>query len=199
MTDPKELPDNINELEQTIPEFEVVADKYTIKQLERKLRDAKVPFLSADDKPDLIWRWLDHQGVSFEVDPVVDAPASEPDATETPTETNKADDHDATNETITDGAATGTTDAPASDNEQLEPEQSDTPPPVEVVDKEAGLNSVTVKHTGAFDVLEPATKTLLYARKTTQIYVTPSVTKEQIVRNIEQYNITRGNILHINK
>lgn len=56
---------------------------------------------------------------------------------------------------------------------------------------------VEVANSGDFDMLEPSTSTLVAAGKTTKIYTDGRGTKDQILRNIEQYNYTRGNKLKI--
>ena len=56
---------------------------------------------------------------------------------------------------------------------------------------------VEVANSGDFDMLEPSTSTLVAAGKTTKIYTDGRGTKDQILRNIEQYNYTRGNKLTI--
>lgn len=56
---------------------------------------------------------------------------------------------------------------------------------------------VSVENTGAFNILEPATVTIMKAGEVTNIAITPKVGKLQIMRNIEQFNHTRGSILKV--
>ena len=59
------------------------------------------------------------------------------------------------------------------------------------------LEYVEVKNNGGFNMLEPATGTLVTAGETTKVYIKGYATKEQVLRNITQYNHTRGNKLTI--
>lgn len=56
---------------------------------------------------------------------------------------------------------------------------------------------VEVKNSGSFNMLEPATGTLVVAGETTKIYIKGYVSKDQVLRNIEQYNHTRGKKLTV--
>lgn len=62
---------------------------------------------------------------------------------------------------------------------------------------EAEKDHVVVLNIGSFPFYETATNTMVPAKKTTKIYPTASVGKDQILRNVKQYNHTRGNKLRI--
>lgn len=59
------------------------------------------------------------------------------------------------------------------------------------------LEYVEVKNNGGFNMLEPATSTLVKAGKITKIYIKGYATKDQVLRNIAQYNHTRGEKLTV--
>lgn len=69
--------------------------------------------------------------------------------------------------------------------------------PHEPVKADKSLDTVTVYNKGAFGVFEPASGTLMKARETTVITIKAGVTKDNIVKNIKQFNKTRGQILDI--
>lgn len=257
MTDVKQLPENLEQLEQ-LTEFKRVYKKYSVVQLEDLLTDAEVDYLSADNKPDLVWRLLDHRGFDFEAaialestptdeqpepqdepapaDEQVNEPADDKvdtdenvqaiqddtngdergdqvdgeanadlgsdsastDDSEKSDEVVDATDNDAASDigNINDASANeteqpaktdnnSTTDSSASDNEAL------TEAPV------SEAEFVEVKNKGSFNMLEPATSTLVIAGKTTKIYIKGYATKEQVLRNIAQYNQTRGDKLTV--
>lgn len=144
----------------------------------------------------------------------VEAPEVPADATET-TEA-------ATNEGINDDKSAIGTDAPldtapaneSSDNvsnDTKKPADKPTETPAPIVEEKPAddkhtsqpapalpkSDSVTIEHTGDFNFLESATQTLVYAGKTTTVKTTPRVSREQILRNIKQYNQTRGNVLKV--
>ena len=82
MTDVKQLPENLEQLEQ-LTEFKRVYKKYSAVQLEDLLTDAEVDYLSADNKSELVWRLLDHRGFNFEAalaeaEQSADEPQAEP-------------------------------------------------------------------------------------------------------------------------
>lgn len=83
MTDVKQLPENLEELEQ-LTEFKRVYKKYTVDQLEDLLTEAEVDYLSADNKSDLVWRLLDHRGFDFEAALDVELTPTEEPADEQP-------------------------------------------------------------------------------------------------------------------
>lgn len=137
----------------------------------------------------------DNSAVTFD-EPVAE-PASEPNNTE-------QGDSDATNDL---SGASGIEALPGSDklddsNDMSAPETTGEPA-IEsdetTVDSEAvdDRDFVEVANSGDFDMLEPSTSTLVAAGKTTKIYTDGRGTKDQILRNIEQYNYTRGNKLTI--
>lgn len=95
MTDVKQLPENLEQLEQ-LTEFKRVYKKYSAVQLEDLLTDAEVDYLSADNKSELVWRLLDHRGFNFEAALAeAEQSADEPQAEPAP-----ADDKDDTNEDV---------------------------------------------------------------------------------------------------
>ena len=161
MTDAKALPDNLADIEQT-DAFKKIDEAHTIKQLEKKLRDAGVPFLSADNKPALVWRLLDAQDAKAEG---TDLPAND-----TTIKTDVETDGDIIS-TATDS------DTPKADGK-----------------KKADIQ---VKNTGSFNVLEPASLTLLKAGEITDIFTTPKANKQKILANIKQINTLRGDNLKI--
>lgn len=59
------------------------------------------------------------------------------------------------------------------------------------------FEQITVYNDGAYNLYEPHSRTLLYARKEAVIELKPRVTKERVLRNIEQINATRGKVLVI--
>lgn len=77
MTDIKTLPENLKELEQSA-EFKRVYKNHTIEDIEAKLDNANVGYLSADNKNDLTWRLMDAQGLfspdATDATDVTDAP-----------------------------------------------------------------------------------------------------------------------------
>ena len=66
--------------------------------------------------------------------------------------------------------------------------------PVEVKDNR---EFIEVTNNGAYNFYETATGTLVLARKSTKIYTTATIDKAHILRNLSQYNQTRGNLLKI--
>ena len=298
MTDVKQLPENLEQLEQ-LTEFKRVYKKYTADQLEDLLTEAEVGYLSADNKSELTWRLLDHQGFDFEAALAESsndqpAPQDEPvlggdEPTDQPV---PADDKDDTNEdvqTVQDdtnsehgdqidseasadlgsGSASAddsekssqmdnvtNADAPsdignsndANANEVEQPaEAADQPttnssapndeaPTTQTLEQDkpadeqpvpadeqtnnksawkhsfferrnqlkntkpadaAETDHVAVFNTGAFNFFETATSTLVPAKKTVKIYPTATADKDQILRNVKQYNHTRGNKLRV--
>lgn len=261
MTDVKALPENLEQLEQ-LTEFKRVYKKYTVDQLEDLLTEAEVDYLSADNKPDLVWRLLDYREFDFEAalaeveqsndepqaEPVLggDEPADEqPVPQDEPTD-DKVDDNENV-QTVQDDTSdehgaqvygeantdTGSDNASTDDSEKpdgvADTADSDAPSdisniddasaneanqPAKTGDKAADSSSVPtdkaptktavseleyveVKNNGGFNMLEPATGTLVTAGETTKVYIKGYATKEQVLRNITQYNHTRGNKLTI--
>lgn len=268
MTDVKQLPENLEQLEQ-LAEFKRVYKKHTVDQLEDLLTEAEVGYLSADNKSELTWRLLDHQGFDFEAalaeannDQPVPVPQDEPVlGGDEPVEPAPADDKDDANEDVqtvqddtdsehgdqidseanadlgtgsesaddsdkssqmdnvanddapsdignsddananeveqpAEAAGQPTTDSAAPNNEAPTTQtlEQDKPAPVEPVKEK---DHVAVFNAGAFPFFETATSTLVPAKKTTKIYPTASVDKDRILRNVEQYNHTRGNKLRV--
>lgn len=73
------------------------------------------------------------------------------------------------------------------------------PPAVDTPVPEAEREFVEVTNNGAYNFYETATGTMVTARRATKIYATATIDKAHILRNINQYNQTRGNLLQINK
>lgn len=83
--------------------------------------------------------------------------------------------------------------APSNDQGLVtEPPTTDAPAP------EAEREFVEVTNNGAYNFYETATGTMVTARQATKIYTTATIDKAHILRNINQYNQTRGNLLQIN-
>jgi|GEM_PF-2875568 len=304
-TKAKAIPSNLSEIELQ-DDFKAIDKANTVKQLEAKLRDAGVTYLSSDNKAMLVWRYLDatsqtttdapqdtqtatestaddaNQGATestTENSPATNAPDANSDDTvvdhstqDTPdggkvgsvTDQNQADkpvenqtmqsgdandqsnkkdagssidasastqDKSTANDTSaseameggtstptvadstdTDAKADATeTSTPASDDkngkanqdgdaqsqapkDDAKTVQDDAPKAPNVVsDNEV----ISVENTGAFNMLEPASMTLLKAREVTKITIKRNVSKAKVMGNIEQFNRTRGNILKV--
>ena len=230
MTDVKQLPENLEQLEQ-LTEFKRVYKKHTVDQLENLLIEAEVEYLSADNKSELTWRLLDHQGFDFEAalaeensdqsapqdEPVLggDEPV-EPVPQDEPVPVDDKDDANEDVQTAQDDADSDQIDSEAStdlgsggentdDSEKSSPADSatnDDAPTTQTLEQDkpadaAEADHVAVLNTGAFPFFETATSTLVPAKKTTKIYTTASVDKDRILRNVKQYNHTRGNKLRV--
>ncbi|EGK11752.1 hypothetical protein [Psychrobacter sanguinis] len=63
--------------------------------------------------------------------------------------------------------------------------------------KKEEFEKITVYNSGAYNLYDPHSRTLFYARKEAVIELKPSITKERVLRNIEQINATRGKVLVI--
>lgn len=59
------------------------------------------------------------------------------------------------------------------------------------------FEKITIYNDGAYNLYEPHSRTLFYAREEAVIELKPRVTKERVLRNIEQINATRGKVLVI--
>lgn len=95
MTDIKQLPENLKELEQNAA-FKSVYKKHTVEQLQELLIEAETDYLSDDNKAALTWRYMDAKGMSFD-EAINDKPAqAEP---TTPTTEETKDDAGSTQET----------------------------------------------------------------------------------------------------
>lgn len=83
--------------------------------------------------------------------------------------------------------------------DDLEPVETEEEVQVEVeVEAEAEeFEQITVYNDGAYNLYEPHSRTLFYAREEAVIELKPSVTKKRVLRNIEQINATRGKVLVI--
>lgn len=230
MTDAKALPDNLTEIAKTA-EFQATYKANTVEQLESKLRELKVVFLSADNKNELVWRLRDAtQSEAKQITNYInqdDLPANNTQ------EEYKAAIASADNETDAQSPENEVT-PPADDNSQEvvqevsnsvdeHAEEAEAPPAENTIadsdnnsdvsdvaqdhtrqpNKPANLpkksepEKVSVRNTGAFNILEPATVTMMVAGKVTDIAITPRVSKDKIMSNIEQFNSTRGNILKV--
>ncbi len=273
-TKAKPIPSNLSEIELQ-DDFEAIDKVNTVKQLEAKLRDVGVAYLSSDNKAMLVWRYLDATAQRAD-DAAQDAPDANSDDTvidhstqDTPdggkvgnvTDQNQADkpaenqiaqsgdvnDNQATtdkpsngdaevssgatessgktetknsgSETATNpdnaetGTKTDTTEAntPASDDKKSKANQdgdaqpqapkNDAKTPRDDAPKAPNVVSddevIAVENTGAFNMLEPASMTLLKAREVTKITIKRNVSKAKVMGNIEQFNRTRGNILKV--
>ncbi|WP_201544829.1 hypothetical protein [Psychrobacter sp. H7-1] len=75
----------------------------------------------------------------------------------------------------------------------LEPVEAEVEAEVEAKEFE----QITVYNSGAYNLYDPHSRTLFYARKEAVIELKPSITKERVLRNIEQINATRGKVLVI--
>lgn len=120
---------------------------------------------------------------------------------------------DAANDKPVDDAATGSDDhadakPPVSANDNSAPtgngskKEQSAPAADKQDDKQddkPAAQYVEVTNNGAYNFYETATGTMIKARQTAKVYTTATIDKAQILRNIEQYNHTRGNKLHVKK
>lgn len=241
MSDIKELPANLSELEKGA-EFKRTYKKNTVDELELQLIEENVEFLSADNKAELVWRLLDAQGYKFEATDNAEAKegakqdqgrdtangnsgdASTGDvvnaddssggdsdtnnAIEPVTPTDKGDSNEATDTAYTPAQEENTNDADntsrqgdgANDAKTHSTSQGDSSSAQKINDETAALEElefVEVKNNGGFDMLEPATGTLVKAGEATKVYIKGYATKDQVLRNIAQYNQTRGKKLAV--
>lgn len=246
MSDIKELPANLSELEKGV-EFKRTYKKNTVDELELQLIEENVEFLSADNKAELVWRLLDAQGYKFEatdnaeakegakqdqgrdtangnssdasISDTVNADDSSggdsdtSDAIEPVTPTDKGDSNEATENANADTAYTPAQEENANDNDNASGQgdgandaktdstsQGDSSSAQKINDETAALEElefVEVENNGGFDMLEPATGTLVKAGGVTKVYIKEYATKEQVLRNIAQYNQTRGKKLAV--
>lgn len=79
----------------------------------------------------------------------------------------------------------------------LEPVEAEEEVQVETETEAEEFEQITVYNDGAYNLYEPHSRTLFYARKEAVIELKPRVTKERVLRNIEQINATRGKVLVI--
>lgn len=116
---------------------------------------------------------------------------------------------DAANDKPVDDAATGSDDhadakPPVSANDNSAPtgngsKKEQPAPAADKQDDKPAAQYVEVTNNGAYNFYETATGTMIKARQTAKVYTTATIDKAQILRNIEQYNHTRGNKLHVKK
>lgn len=93
-------------------------------------------------------------------------------------------------------------DAQQGDLEPVEAEEevqveTETEAEVEAEAEAEEFEQITVYNDGAYNLYEPHSRTLFYAREEAVIELKPRVTKERVLRNIEQINATRGKVLVI--
>lgn len=93
-------------------------------------------------------------------------------------------------------------DAQQGDLEPVETEEEvqvevETEAEAEVEAEAEEFEQITVYNDGAYNLYEPHSRTLFYAREEAVIELKPRVTKERVLRNIEQINATRGKVLVI--
>lgn len=194
MTDIKALPKSLTEFKKSAA-YKKMDSENTVEQIEQQLNDAGVSFLSADNKPELIWRLLDAQDATAkETDLPADADTGSTDNPEADKQDDTATDKDANgkNKVTTDANATTETAGKPAINAPQDTADSDAP---KVADKKKA--DFRVKNTGAFNVLEPASMTLLKVGEITDIFTTPKANKAKITANIKQINSLRGDNLKI--
>lgn len=131
---------------------------------------------------------------------------TEPDAAPTVDNDNvdkKAADHVEANPSVStngDSVSTGNgsaKDQPAADTKPDTNKSTTKPAPQAPV--KAEREHVEVTNNGSFAFFETATATLVRAKETVKVYTTPTIDKARIMRNIEQYNYTRGDKLSVSK
>lgn len=224
MTTLKQLPENLKEIEQKT-RFKQVYKQHTMDQLEDKLTEAEVEYHSDDNKAALVWRYMDHNGMDFDdaandttkdseaqPEPTDEAPAVENEAQPEPVEQTEAPTEEQ--------APTEPTEAPTEPAKEQAPveqggstasrhrydryNQGSTNRATDSADQAATTEQaapeaehVEVFNTGSYNFYETATGTMVYAKKSTKIYVTARVSAAQILRNIKQHNSNRGNHLHV--
>ena len=122
----------------------------------------------------------------------------------------KAADHVEANPSVStngDSVSTGngsTTEQPAADtNKPADDTKTDTKPqankPAPQKPVKAEREHVEVTNNGSFAFFETATATLVRAKETVKVYTTPTIDKARIMRNVDQYNYTRGNKLSVSE
>ena len=115
----------------------------------------------------------------------------------------KAADHVEANPSVStngDSVSTGNgsaKDQPAADTKPDTNKSTTKPAPQAPV--KAEREHVEVTNNGSFAFFETATATLVRAKETVKVYTTPTIDKARIMRNIEQYNYTRGDKLSVSK
>ena len=115
----------------------------------------------------------------------------------------KAADHVEANPSVStngDSVSTGNgsaKDQPAADTKPDTNKSTTKPAPQAPV--KAEREHVEVTNNGSFAFFETATATLVRAKETVKVYTTPTIDKARIMRNIEQYNYTRGDKLSVSE
>ena len=184
----KALPKNIKELTSQ-PAAKTIDDKYTVEILQEKLKAGGVRYLSADTKSVLVWRFMDMESMDFDAK-LGDIKSNDP-------QDDKENTDDGFNivQSVTDVSVDS---SDGSVNNAHIGANTTTQPPIEpTIEPVSKYGVVVVEHTGAFNFYEPATGTLVLARKTTEITATYQASVDRITKNIEQYNSTRGQFLKI--
>ena len=225
-TQAKALPDNLDALAQRDDFKQVNADE-TIKTLKTKLDDAGVVYTSTDDKAELVWRWMDYQGVDFSVEEDnTDAAASAPETTDTETsDESQPASADQKSDTVADGdgSATEVKDDTSSPEDTSKAQDEDIDQQTDRLEKRRqaehrrqkrimGLDhidrgaitasadeQILVTNTGRHDVFEPASQTMIKAGDKVTIKPTITASMKQITANIRQINSLRGDVLKINE
>ena len=178
-TQAKALPDNLDALYQREDFKKVNADE-TIKTLKTKLDDADVAYTSADDKAELVWRWMAYQGVDFSVE------------TEAAPEAKDVDTESKTNDRIK-----------RRNQKMVERRQQSAPYFQNQSRIDRGIitasadEQILVTNTGQYDVFEPASRTVIKSGKTVTIKPMITASIKQITANIRQINSLRGDVLKI--
>lgn len=92
-----------------------------------------------------------------------------------------------------------TTEQPAADTkpDTNKPSTKPSTKPAPQAPVKAEREYVEVTNNGSFAFFETATATLVRAKETVKVYTTPTIDKARIMRNIEQYNYTRGDKLSV--
>ena len=127
MSDPKALPKNLKKLEQQV-EFKRTYKQHSANQIEDLLTEVGVDYLSADDKGDLTWRYLDYMGYDFDKQAYTKPPVSDDNIDENANKDVSDETMETNDTTAQDGNATepGTTDGQSADsNDGAEPSASE--------------------------------------------------------------------------
>lgn len=196
MTDMKQVPENLKELEQKAA-FKSVYKKHTVEQLQELLLEANTDYLSDDNKAALVWRYMDAKGMAF--DEVAINGGDEPQTAPIEPNDNQTDTPAAAPEAETVVDPEVKQDEVSQDDQVVTEDAPDAPAKEEAPAETAPVKAdyIAIENTGAFNFLETATSTLVRAKEVTKVYPNASVTKAQILRNVEQYNYTRGAVLKI--
>lgn len=225
MPSPKPLPSNLKQLEQQA-KFKQFYKQHTAEQLEEKLIEAGIEYGQDETKAALTWRVMDANSVSFDLqaqtettshanNDVPTAPTPQADDSKAGNNTDdsvktESGDHVETNPSVSvngdsvstnDGGAkeqpNADTNKPADDTKTDTKPQANKPAPQKPV--KAEREHVEVTNNGSFAFFETATATLVRAKETVKVYTTPTIDKAHIMRNVDQYNYTRGNKLSVSE